>query len=134
MSKQNIFAITIEFPKFDELTNFTMRNLKSFIRTIIRMAVLIVVCLFSTHTTVGQGYVWAQTAGSINSDAGEGIAKDATGNLYVTGFFGNGVCTFGNITLTGSGIQNLFVAKYDHLTGNCLWAVKADGFLFPNAI
>lgn len=109
-----------------------MRNHKSFICTIIPI-VLIATCLFP-NISLAQGYVWANNAGGNNSDAGEGIAKDAAGNIYVTGFFGSGVATFGTITLTGFDIQNLFVAKYDHLTGNCLWAVKADGFLFPNGI
>src|SRR5215217_1554303 len=85
-------------------------------------------------SSFAQGYVWANNAGGNNSDSGEGIAKDAAGNLYVTGFFGSGISTFGTVTLTGTGIQNVYVAKYDHITGDCLWAVKADGFLFPNGI
>src|SRR5262245_43560911 len=99
-----------------------------------RVLMLIVACLFHIHPTFAQGYVWAENAGGSNSDSGQGITKDAAGNIYVTGYFGNGSATFGSITITGDDIQNLFVAKYDHVTGNCLWVVKADGFLFPNAI
>ncbi|HYV90328.1 MAG TPA: SBBP repeat-containing protein [Chitinophagales bacterium] len=111
-----------------------MRKHQSFISTITWIAILLTVFLFHSHLVVAQGYVWANNAGGSNSDAGEAIAKDVSGNIYVTGFFGNGTATFGSITLTGTDIQNLFVAKYDHLTGDCVWAVKADGFLFPDGI
>jgi hypothetical protein len=79
---------------------------------------LIFANLFSTTHASGQGYVWANNGGGNNSDAGEAIAKDEAGNIYVTGFFGSGTSHFGAITLTGTGIQNVFVAKYDHFTGS----------------
>lgn len=99
-----------------------------------RLAAVVIVCVIYTTTAVAQEYIWANNAGGSNSDAGQGIAKDESGNIYVTGFFGSGTATFGSITLTGSGIQNLYVAKYNPVTGDCIWAVKANGFLFPNAI
>lgn len=99
-----------------------------------RLLILITLCNIHVQASLAQGYDWASNAGGTNSDAGEGIAKDDAGNIYVTGFFGSGNCIFGNVTLNGSGIENLFVAKYDHITGECLWAVKADGFIFTNDI
>lgn len=53
------------------------------------------------------------------------LAGDAAGNTYVTGSFSNQSATFGNITLTGNGVKDFFVAKAN-ADGQYLWAVKAD--------
>lgn len=97
-------------------------------------ASVLIIFFLQFNISSGQGFTWANQAGGNNSDAGEGIAKDAAGNIYITGFFGSGVSSFGSVSLTGTGIQNLFVAKYDHVTGNCIWAAKADGFIFSQGI
>jgi hypothetical protein len=73
--------------------------------------------------------VWAQADGGSGYDVGNGIALDAAGNSYVTGFFYSSVATFGNITLTNSGQSSIFIVKYDP-AGNVLWAKQAGGSSF----
>jgi len=70
-------------------------------------------------------WLWAKKAGGTNYDDGYGIAVDANGNSYVTGYF-LGDADFGNTTLTSSGGSDIFVAKLD-INGNWLWAKKAGG-------
>lgn len=75
----------------------------------------------------GSGNVlWAKKAGGTNKDAGNGIDVDGSGNSYITGEF-QGIATFGNTTLTGSGpLPDIFIARYD-ISGNVLWAKRAGG-------
>jgi hypothetical protein len=73
--------------------------------------------------------LWVRAAGGSGYDAGNGIAVDAAGNSYVTGFFYSSNAVFGAITLTNSGQNNVFLAKYDS-AGNVLWARQAGGASF----
>jgi photosystem II stability/assembly factor-like uncharacterized protein len=52
-------------------------------------------------------------------------ATDASGNVYVTGYFNNSIILRGT-TLTSSGADDIFLAKYD-AAGNLLWARRAGG-------
>ena len=84
--------------------------------------------------------VWASRVGGGGPDGAAGIAVDARGNVYITGFFGSSKLTFGNTTLQGLGgislhylgdggaiiLGDLFVAKYDS-NGRVLWAKGAPG-------
>ncbi|MDP4228849.1 MAG: SBBP repeat-containing protein [Bacteroidota bacterium] len=75
---------------------------------------------------------WVKHAGGKNTPAlgtgGDAIALDSSGNIYVTGSFGDTVY-FDQIKLTGdSGLYN-FVAKY-HPDGNIEWA-KKEGAKYP---
>jgi len=70
-------------------------------------------------------WLWAKNAGGTYDDEGYGIAVDASGNSYVTGYFADSA-TFGSITLTGYGYYDIFVAKLDS-SGNWLWAKNAGG-------
>ena len=70
-------------------------------------------------------WLWAKKAGGTNYDDGYGIAVDANGNSYVTGYF-LGDADFGNTTLTSSGGSDIFVAKLD-INGNWRWAKQARG-------
>jgi len=70
-------------------------------------------------------WLWAKNAGGTSFDYGSGIAVDASGNSYVTGYF-NGTATFGSTTLTSNGDTDIFVAKLDS-SGNWLWAKNAGG-------
>jgi hypothetical protein len=76
---------------------------------------------------------WARRAGGNGYDAGTGIAVDSSGNSYITGLFYSTNATFGGVTLTNSGQDNIFVAKYDGL-GNVLWAKQAGGSSFDSGL
>ena len=74
--------------------------------------------------------VWAARAGGAAGDRGRGIATDHSGGVIVTGGF-TGIATFGEgerneTTLTSSGDQDIFVAKYNK-KGHLLWASRAGG-------
>jgi len=68
-------------------------------------------------------WLWAKNAGASDTDSGNGIAVDASGNSYVTGYFLS-TATFGDITLTSYGGTDIFIAKLDS-SGNWLWAKNA---------
>src|SRR5258706_689748 len=72
--------------------------------------------------------LWAKGGGGTSDDYGLGITTDATGNIIAAGGFLGPSITFGTTTLTnsGSGNNDLFVAKYDG-SGNVLWATSANG-------
>ena len=69
-------------------------------------------------------FLWAVSAGGNSEDEGLGVATDAQGNVYVTGFFFQSA-SFGNTTLNASGSYDIFVAKYD-ANGTLQWA-RNDG-------
>ncbi|MBI3501011.1 MAG: T9SS type A sorting domain-containing protein [Bacteroidetes bacterium] len=62
--------------------------------------------------------IWAKSAGGTQGDRGNGIATDASGDVYATGIVISDSITFDSITLYNSGV---FVVKYDP-SGNVLWA------------
>jgi hypothetical protein len=69
---------------------------------------------------------WAKGAGGTNSDAGVGAATDASGSVYVSGFFSSPTITFGSTTLTNAGGYDMYLVKYD-ASGNVIWAKRAGG-------
>jgi len=72
------------------------------------------------------GWAWAQSAGGNSDEAGNSIATDSQGNLYVTGYYYSGTISFGAINLISGGSCNAFVAKMSP-EGNWLWAKRAWG-------
>ncbi len=70
--------------------------------------------------------LWAKSAGGTNSDYGYKISTDASGNAFVTGIFASSPITFGSITLSSAGSNDMFIAKYDP-SGTVLWAKSAGG-------
>lgn len=75
-------------------------------------------------------FLWAKNMGGSDGDIGVGVAADATGNVYVTGYFKSAAADFnpggsGGI-LTPVGNYDVFVAKYNS-TGTYLWAKSMGG-------
>jgi hypothetical protein len=68
--------------------------------------------------------LWAKSAGGVDEDGGYSITTDASGNVYVTGYFYSTTITFGSFTLTNAGDYDMFVVKYD-AAGNVIWAKSA---------
>jgi hypothetical protein len=69
---------------------------------------------------------WVQMAGGTLGDGGFGIALDASGNIYINGFF-TGTATFGSLTpLTSAGNSDVFVAKYNN-SGTPQWVRQGGG-------
>jgi len=71
---------------------------------------------------------WAESFGGTSQDRGNGIAVDASGSSYTTGFF-EGTMTVGNTTLTSAGSRDMFMIKLDP-DGNPVWAQSFGGTSF----
>ena len=74
--------------------------------------------------------IWATNAGGADYDFASGVATDAMGNVFVTGYFQSASILFGGITLTNptSPHENMFIVKYSP-AGTVLWAKSAGGSL-----
>lgn len=69
---------------------------------------------------------WAKNFGCNDpniSDQARTIASDASGNVYHAGVF-NYTTYFGTYSLTASGYDNMYIAKYDG-SGNRLWVARS---------
>jgi hypothetical protein len=80
--------------------------------------------IFLTKYDANGNVLWATTAGGVSADFASSIALDASGNIYMTGYFYSPVITFGSTTLTNAGIYDIFLVKY-HANGNVIWATGA---------
>lgn len=65
-------------------------------------------------------------AGGLNQDEVLDIASDAAGNSYITGYFGSSLSFPNSISVSSSGLSDIFLVKTD-ASGQVLWAVKAGG-------
>ena len=94
----------------------------------------IVLCAFFmslnfSNTAHAQNFAWAKSLGSGSNEEGSGVAVDATGNVYTTGYF-TGSGDFdpgaGVTTLTSAGSTDVYISKLDAL-GNFVWALRLGG-------
>ena len=81
--------------------------------------------IYVTKNNSQGNFMWAVKAGGSGSDRGLSIKTDNQGNSYVTGYF-SGVATFGSTILTSSGVQDVFVAKYNS-SGILQWVTQSGG-------
>ena len=79
------------------------------------------------HTVNGNAQ-WARAAGGSKVDIGKGIATDAFGKVFVTGYFQSTSITFGELPPLNirSVYTNTFIAQYD-ADGSALWAKAVIG-------
>ena len=80
--------------------------------------------IFVTKMDTDGNWLWAESTGATDHDFGNSICTDSSGNVFLTGGFGETV-NFGSTTLVAHGGRDLFVSQIDPSTGNWLWAVEA---------
>ena len=73
-------------------------------------------------------WAWAKSAGGGNHETTSSVHSDASGNVYITGYFSDSTITFGSTVLVNdnNGTDDIFLVKYD-ASGNVLWAKRAGG-------
>ncbi|MCB0494315.1 MAG: IPT/TIG domain-containing protein [Cyclobacteriaceae bacterium] len=90
--------------------------------------------IFISKLDANGNFVWAKSIGGGSLDAGTSIATDATGNVYITGYYG-GPIDFdpgpGTFMMGPGGSYQNFILKLD-ADGNFVWAKNIDAE-FSNA-
>ena len=84
----------------------------------------IVLCMLvlGSREAAGQTHMWSQSFGGTSVDAGLRVSIDGSGNIFVTGRFGDTV-DFGGGGLTSAGLNDIFLVKYD-ASGTHLWSQR----------
>jgi hypothetical protein len=67
-------------------------------------------------------HLWSKAYGDFAGDGATAVGTDASGNVYVAGFFGNKI-DFGGGEMTSSGSADLFLAKLD-ASGTHVWSLS----------
>ena len=81
-------------------------------------------------------FLWANRAGGNYYDVLNGAATDAAGNLYICGHTQSNPANFDAFTTHmkgGSIASDIFLAKYDNVTGACRWVRSEGGSCVDNA-
>ena len=82
--------------------------------------------VFLAKYDVNGNVLWAKSAGGTNDDEPTSVSVDASGNVYLAGYFNSSTLTFGATSLTNAGSWDIFLTKYDS-NGNVHWAKSACG-------
>ncbi len=84
--------------------------------------------IFLVSLDLDGDFVWAKSMGGAGYDTGYGIAEDANGNIYTTGYY-SGTADFGlgeEEHLLTSGYAGIFINKFS-TTGDFVWAKSIVG-------
>lgn len=88
--------------------------------------------IFIQKSDSNGNFMWAKSMGGTGEDFGHSITADASGNIYITGYF-SGIVDFdpgvGTYNLTSAGYADAFIQKLD-ANGNFIWAKSMGG---PNS-
>jgi len=112
-----------------------MKNIKNNFASQLILCSTFILLNFSSSFSQSLTWQWAKSAGDFDNDFATCITKDASGNLYVGGYYGSTTITFGSFTLTNNSTYpspDAYVAKYD-TAGNVLWA-KSFGGIYDEQI
>jgi hypothetical protein len=90
--------------------------------------------VLSTTPGKAQTWAWSVKAGGIKSDKASHVRTDASGNIYVCGYY-NGYATFGSIAVQSNypTDKHIFVAKYN-ASGNIQWVATGGGMFDDRAL
>jgi hypothetical protein len=96
--------------------------------------VMLLVLFFMLISSINQAqsleWDWVRNAEGSSYIAGEGVATDFEGNVFITGSFEDPTITFGMTTLSNSDATgnslDIFIVKYDK-TGDVVWAKSLGG-------
>jgi hypothetical protein len=87
---------------------------------------LLLILFLGTHAAASINHTWSAAFGDTRWDGyGASVSVDASGNLFVSGGFGDSV-DLGGGTLDANGWRDIFLAKFD-ADGNHLWSRSFGG-------
>ena len=98
----------VEDAKFNETTTLTSYGFRD--------------AFIAQYNSSGE-LLWANKIGGEFTDQGFGISTDVTGNIFVSGSFNTTAIFDATNTLTTSGVDNGYIAKYNP-SGNLEWSNK----------
>ncbi len=109
-------------------SEWMLHYIRAMLKNIIPSLLFIAVC--SLGQAQAPEWQWARSAGGSYMDRGNDICTDASGNIYVTGFFSSGGISFSDdISFNNTQSNNSadgFLVKYD-AAGTVLWAKHFEG-------
>jgi hypothetical protein len=85
-------------------------------------------CFLAKYSSAGS-VLWATRIAALGTDQGYAVATDSSGNVFVTGYYGNTLTLYntgGGTGATLTGGSDAFLAKYSS-AGSVVWATRISG-------